>query len=82
MYLKLRNIPTIFCQAIEIIINGINNRFKQKGLIETFQRMEILLLKALLKEDFSHELQRMSLFSSSDLHKLKLETQLKSLTHY
>ena len=43
--------------------------------------MEILLLKALRDEDFDHELQQISSFFSSDLHKFKLETQLKSFTH-
>ena len=43
--------------------------------------MEILLLKALCEEYFGHELQQMSSFFSSDLHKFKLETQLKTLTH-
>ena len=43
--------------------------------------MEILLSKALRGEDFDHELQQMSPFFNSDLHKFKLETQLKTLTH-
>ena len=43
--------------------------------------MEILLLKVLHDEDFDHELQQMSSLFSSDLHKFKLETQLKTLTH-
>ena len=43
--------------------------------------MAILLLKALRDEDFDHELQQMSSFFSSDLHKFKLETQLKTLIH-
>ena len=43
--------------------------------------MTIQLLKALLDEDFDHELQQMSSFFRSDLHKFKLETQLKTLTH-
>ena len=43
--------------------------------------MEILLSKALREEDFGHELQQMSLFFSSDLHKFKLGTQLKTLIH-
>ena len=43
--------------------------------------MEILLLKALRDEEFDYELQQMSLFFSSDLHKFKLETQLKTWTH-
>ena len=43
--------------------------------------MEILLLKALRAEDFGHELQQMSSFFSSDLHKFKLGTQFKTLTH-
>ena len=41
----------------------------------------MLLLKALREEDFGHELQQMSSFISSDLHKFKLEAQLKTLTH-
>ena len=43
--------------------------------------MEILLFKAYRDEDFYHELQQMSSFFSSDLHKFTLETQLKTLTH-
>ena len=43
--------------------------------------MEILLLKVLRDKDFDHELQQMSSSFSSDLHKFKLETQLKTLTH-
>ena len=43
--------------------------------------METLLLKALPDEDFDHELQQMSSFFSSDMHKFKLEAQLKTLTH-
>ena len=43
--------------------------------------MEILLFKAYRDEDFYHELQQMSSFFSSDLHKFTLETQPKTLTH-
>ena len=43
--------------------------------------MAILLLKALRDEDFDRELQQMSLLFNNDLHKFKLETQLKTLTH-
>ena len=81
MYLKLRNTTTIFYQTIEIVVNYIRNRFQQKDLIETLQIMKILLLKALREEDFAHELQQMSSFFNSNLHKFKLETQLKTLTH-
>ena len=42
--------------------------------------MAILLLKALRDEDFDHELQQMSSFFWSDLHKFSLKTQLKTLT--
>ena len=41
----------------------------------------MLLLNALCEENFGHELQQMSSFFSSDLHKVKLGTQLKILTH-
>ena len=81
LYLNLRNTTTnFFYQAIDMVVNCIRNRFQQKGYIETLQTMEILLLKALRKEDFGHELQQMSSFFSSDLDKFKLETQLKILT--
>ena len=43
--------------------------------------MEIPLLKALREEDFGHELQQISSFFSGDLHKFKLGTQFKTLTH-
>ena len=43
--------------------------------------MAILLLKALRDEDFDHELQQMSSIFSSDLHKFRLKTQLKTLTY-
>ena len=43
--------------------------------------MEIMLLKALRDEDFDHELHQMSTFFKGDLHKFKLETQLKTFTH-
>ena len=43
--------------------------------------MEILLLKALREEDFGNELEHMSSFFSSDPHKIKLKTQLKTLTY-
>ena len=55
--------------------------FRKKDHFETLQKLEILLLKALRDEDFDHELQQMSSFFSSDLHKFKLETQLKTLIH-
>ena len=43
--------------------------------------MEILLLEALREEKFGHELQQMSSYISSDLHKFKLETHLKTSTN-
>ena len=43
--------------------------------------MNMLLLKAFLEDGFGHELQQMSSCFSSDLHKFKLETQLKTLIH-
>ena len=43
--------------------------------------MEIMLLKSLRQEDFGHELQKISLFFSSDLNKFKSDVQLKTLIH-
>ena len=64
-----------------MVVNCIHNRFKHKDYIETLQAMEILLLKALPVEDFGHEFQQISLLFSSDLDKVKIETQLKTLIH-
>ena len=71
----------IFYQAIDMVVNCIRKRFQQKNNTETLQIMEILLLKALRKEHFGHELQQMSSFFSSNLGKFKLETLLKNLIH-
>ena len=70
-----------FYQAIEIVVNCIRNRFQQKDLIEALQTSEILLLKALREGDLGHDLQQMSSLFCRDLHKFKLETQLKTLTY-
>ena len=70
LYLKFRNITSIFYQTFQIVVNCILNRFKQKDHIETLQKMTILLLKALCDEDFDHEFQQTSSCFSSDLHKL------------
>ena len=67
---QLKQLPTVF--AID---------FKKKDFNETLQTMEILFLKALREEGFCHELQQMSSLFSSDLHKFRLGTQLKTLTH-
>ena len=66
---------------LEIVVNCILSRLQQKDHTETLQKMAILLLKALRDENFDHEVQQMSLIFSSDLHKFKLKTQLKALTH-
>ena len=80
LHLNLKNTISIFFQAIEIIVNCIHSRFQQKDHIQSLQKMEILLLKVLRDKDFDHELQQRFSFFSSDLHKFKLETQLKTLT--
>ena len=82
LYLKIEDYYLhFFYQAIEIVINCILNRFQQEHHIDTLQKIVILLLQALRDEDFDHELQQMSSFFISDLHKSKLKTQLKTLTH-
>ena len=47
-----------------MVVNYIHNGFQLKDYIETLQTMKIMLLKALREEDFCHELQQMSSFSS------------------
>ena len=74
LYIKLRNMSIFLSRNW----NSIHNRFQQKTQIETLRKIEILLLKALPDEDF--KLQQTSSFFGSDLHKIKLETQLKTLT--
>ena len=80
-YEEEKNTTTIFYEAIEIVVNCIRNRFQQKDLFETLEAMKILFLKVLHEEDFGHELSANVFVFSSDLHKFKLETQLKTLTH-
>ena len=53
---------SFFYQAIEIVVNCIRIRFPQKDHIESLQKMEMLLLKALRDEDFDHKLQQVSLY--------------------
>ena len=77
MHLKLRNTNTIFYRATAIIVKCIRDRFQQKDLIETLQTLE-----SITEDDFGHELQQMSSFFSSDLHKFKLLlTHLKTLNY-
>ena len=64
-----------------MVVNCIHDGFQQKDYIGTLQAMGMLLLEAFREEDVGHELQRMSSFFRSDLHKFKLETQLKTLMH-
>ena len=45
-------------QAIGMVVNCVCYRFQQKDYIETLEIMEMLLLKALHEEDFSHEIQQ------------------------
>ena len=63
------------------MVKCIRDRFQQKDYIETLQTVEMLLLKEFREEDFGHELRQMSSFFSSDLDKLKEETQLKTSIH-
>ena len=62
-----------------MVVNCICNTFQQKAYSENLQTMKIMLLKALCDEDFGLKFQQMS--SSSDLHKIRLETQVKTLTY-
>ena len=80
--LNLRNTTSnFFIKQLKIVVNCFCNRFQQKDHIEILQKMGILFLKVLRDEDFDHELQQMSWLFGSDLHKFKLETQLKTLNH-
>ena len=70
-----------YIKQLICFFNCIRDRFQQNHYIETLQTMERRLVKVLREEDLSHKLQQISSFYSSDLNKLKLETQLKTLTH-
>ena len=64
-------LPPTFYEVIDTVINCIRNTFQQKNYNETRQTIEILLLRTLREEDFSHELHQMSSFLSSTLDKFK-----------
>ena len=70
-----------FYQAIEQLLTVFLIDFSKKTTLKLFRKWQQCFLKALRDEDFDHKLQQMSLFFSSDLHKFKLKTQLKTLTH-
>ena len=56
MYLKLKNTAVIFYQAIDMVVNCIYSRFREKDFIETLQAMELLFLKPLREEDVNSEI--------------------------
>ena len=56
LYLKLKNTAVIFYQAIDMVVNCIYSRFREKDFIETLQAMELLLLKPLCEEDVNSEI--------------------------
>ena len=62
-----------------MVVNCICNTFQPKAYSENLHTTKIMLLKALCDEDFAHKFQQMS--SSSGLHKIRLETQVKTLTY-
>ena len=63
LYLQLRNTTVKFyIKQFDIVVNCIRDRFQQKDYIETYQTMEMLLLKVLREEDFGHELQQIFVF--------------------
>ena len=79
VYLEFRNTSSNFLSSNCMVVNCICNTFQQKAYSENLQTMKIMLLKALCDEDFGRKFQQMS--SSSDLHIIRLETQVKTLTY-
>ena len=56
LYLKLKNTAAIFYQAIDMVVNCIYSRFREKDFIETLQAMGLLFLKPLREEDVNSKI--------------------------
>ena len=67
-----------YFEAIDLIVQTINDRFDQLGY-KMYQRLEALIIKAANKETFAEDLDYVASFYGSDIDKLLLETQLKTL---
>lgn len=70
----------IYYEALDLLVQGIQNRFDQPGY-KVYCCLEELLMKAVKKEDYSGELQRVVDTYGDDIHSSNLKAQLDILSH-
>lgn len=68
----------IYFEVIDLAVNGITNRFEQPGYAK-YTKLESLLLKAAIREDYSEELEAVTSFYHSDIDAAQLSMQLEIL---
>ncbi len=72
----------IYYEAIDLIVNCIENRFDQPGY-KKYESLQTLLLKACQLEDFENELHTVCQFYKNDFEEAVLRTQLQTFgTHF
>ena len=69
----------IYFEAIDLMVNAIDQRFDQPNFDTCYARMESLLVKALNSQDNSTELQFMETFYGDDVDSEMLTTQMEIL---
>ena len=65
-----------YFEALDLAINGIQERFNQPGYA-IYKQLESLLLKAAKQEDYSNEIQEVLSFYGDDFQETDLNTQLQ-----
>ena len=65
-----------YFEALDLAINGIQERFNQPGYA-IYKQLESLLLKAAKQEDYSNEIQEVLSFCGDDFQETDLNTQLQ-----
>ena len=68
----------MYFQALDAIINAINDRFEQPAL-KKFMNVEQLLLKSIVKDDISMELKDLEVDFGGDFNAIQLESELHFL---
>ena len=71
----------MYFQALDAIINAINDRFEQPAL-KIFMNVEQLLLKSIVKDDISMELKDLEVHFGGDFNAIQLESDHQTSTNH
>ena len=72
----------IYCEALDLVINSIKNRFDQPGYV-MYKNLETLLVSAANGKEFEEHFRIITEFYGTDFNPLRLKAQLEILaTHF